>query len=197
MKRSSLIRLGGIVGAGIVISVLGRMADTWIFTAAGESISGNIDMLVLVAVTGLSAAVFATDRNRDVALADAGARAQALTLAPKEGVAQIIVFRNDRMGARIGVDVNVDDRLHTQLTSPGFTLVELSPGPHRITVDFQGQCAEHALEAAAGTLVALHVKMRMSMTATSPTLEALEPAAARKLIGNAPMALAATASART
>lgn len=189
MKRSSLIKIGVIVAAGAAVAALGAVADGWMRANGGESIAGNINMIVLVVTLALVGGVVATDRNREVANADAGAREQALAFTPKAGLAQVVVFRDDKMGAKIGADVGVDDRLHTQLTSPHFTRVDLAPGPHRISVDFQGHRAERAVDLRAGEVVALHVKMRMGLSTTTPSLEAVSPEQARKQIGSAPMAL--------
>jgi len=195
MKRSSLVKIGVIVGAALVVSALGTLADGWMRSNGGESIAGNTYMLVLLVTVALVTGVLAKDRNREVGSADAGTRSQALGFLPKPGMAQVILFRDDKMAAQIGADVIVDDRLHTQLSSPHFTLVDLSPGSHRITVDFQGRRAEHALAAREGEVLALHVKMRMSLTATNPSLEPMAPADARQRIGKAPMALPTSSAA--
>ena len=189
MKRSSKIKIAGIVVAGIGVSVLARVADAWLFAGSGDSISGNVDMLVLIPCAFLIWAVIAKDRNRDTPIADAVVREQRLAFSPKPRHAQVIVFRDDKMAALIGADVSVDERVHAQLISPRFTAIDLAPGTHRIAVEFQGQRAERSLELHDGDSVALHLKMRMGMTTSTPTLEIVPVDAARKMIGDAPMAL--------
>jgi hypothetical protein len=195
MKRSSQVKIGAILVVGVAVVALGGLADGWMRANGGDSISGNINMLVLVATVALIGGVMATDRNRAVASADSATSSKALTLGPKAGLAQVIVFRDDKMGAQIGANVLVDDRLSVQLTSPRFTCVDLAPGPHRITADFQGHQAEHEFNASEGEVLALHLKMRLGLSATNPLFETVALQQARKAIGSAPMTLAISASA--
>lgn len=195
MKRSSKLKLAAIFAGGVTLLVLGHLADRLMRAEGGDSIAGNVYLLVLVGTVGLVAAVLRTDRNRDVAHADAGTRAQALALEARPGQARVVVFRNDTMGGRLGADVRVDERLHTQLTSPGFTVIDLAPGAHRIGLEWEGRQAAHALALKAGDVVALHVKMRLALTTTTPTLEPVDAGRARRLIGNAPLALPLAATA--
>lgn len=189
MKRASIIKMLCVVLGAVVLLVLGAMADRWIVAEGGDPISGNVTMIVLVAAVALIASVVVTDRNRAAGTAPAEARTQALTFAPKAGVGQVVIFRNDRMGAKIGAGVVVDGSLYTELTSPAFTVVDVAPGRHRVAVALQARQAEQDVEIGAGDVVALHVRMRMGLTETIPSLESVALDDARRLIGNAPMVL--------
>lgn len=189
MNASHWARIGLVVAVAVGVAILGPVVDATIWPDGSESISGNLNMMVLVGGVGIIAAIVAKSRQRPVALADTGTRAAALNLQAPAGQAQLLVYRDDRMGAQIGADLFVDDARIVQLTSPRFTCVALAPGEHRIAVDFQGRRAEHTLQARAGQVLALHLRMKMALTTTNPSLEPVSPEQAREAIGAAPMAL--------
>lgn len=195
MKRSSRTRIGMIAAAALALIALGSWADRWMQAQSGESLGSSWIVMVLVGTAGLISSVIVKDRQRPVARADAGTRADALAFQPRPGQACVVVFRDDRMGAQLGADVSLDGRLHTQLTSPGFTLADLAPGAHRIAVDWNGHRTEHQVELREGDTLALHLRMRMGLTTTVPSLVAVPPDQARRTIGKAPMALPITEAA--
>jgi hypothetical protein len=188
MKLWTSIKIAGILATGLAVSVLGGLAEPWAGDG-GESISGSIDMAVLIVCLSLTAAVLAKSRHRDTVAADS-LREEGLAFAPKPGLALLVVFRDDKMAKLIGADVTVDGRLHSQLISPRFTLIDVAPGAHRVAVEIQGRRAEYEHQASPGDVVVLHMKMRMTLASSMPTLESVTPDTARRRIGAAPMTVA-------
>jgi hypothetical protein len=105
--------------------------------------------------------------NRKVAVADDSARAQALKLTPPEGKALVVVWREGFMGMAAGLNIAVDGREVAQLKSPRFTVIALSPGPHKVTAAFGGLAGPQNnpsafdVEAAAGAVTVLKVGLKM------------------------------------
>lgn len=189
MNRSTLVKIGVVIAVAIVVAILGRVADAMLWPDGSEAISGNLNMLVLVGGMGVIASILAKSRQRPVAQADADTRSAALAFRAKPGMAQLIVYRDDKMGAQLGVDILIDDAPYVQLISPRFACIDLAPGSHRIAVDFQGRRAEHTAGTKDGEVLALYVRMKMGLTATNASLEPVSAEQARRAIGGAQMVL--------
>ncbi|MBB5712285.1 hypothetical protein [Sphingomonas xinjiangensis] len=76
--------------------------------------------------------------NRRVPIADAATREAALRPL-SDGTGRLIVYRHGFIGKAAGVDVSVDGAVRTQLKSPRFAALSLTPGRHVIETEVQNR----------------------------------------------------------
>ena len=69
--------------------------------------------------------------NRRVRVADAATRAATLAESPAVGMARLLIVRQSKIGVMVGVDVEVDGAIVTQLKSPRFAVVRCRSGGTR------------------------------------------------------------------
>lgn len=189
MKRNMRIRLGVIAVCWLLSLVFLRGLSQCMVAQGEEPLGLSPGVVVTFLAANLIRLALVKNRNRDSETADEPARVQALSFSPQANRSQIVLFRNDWMGALLSAMILVDSTLFTELTSPGFTVVELAPGRHRLRVELEGQAAELDEQLAAGEIRVLHISMKSGLASTVPTLSAMAPEDARKLIGKAPQRL--------
>jgi hypothetical protein len=95
--------------------------------------------------------------NRRVTFADDAARRAAL--APVgDGTARLLVYRQGFIGKLAGVDVHVDGEVRTQLKSPRFAALEVSPGPHTLVSEVHNKRSRPlALTVSANEIAAVQI----------------------------------------
>jgi len=126
--------------------------------------------------------------NRSVPLADDAARTAALAGPADPAGAQLLVMRQGFVGKLAGVDVSVDGRVATQLKSPRFAALAVTPGRHELVAAVQNRRSEPlAVEVAAGetAVVRLTVGLGKLELVREPDL-----ATARRALATVPMVTA-------
>lgn len=110
--------IGGLIVYGVLRSVLG----------------GEIVMLLsLVALVVVGVVIYRNlQTNRKIADATPEARTAALNFTPEPGKAALYILRNQFVGRAVGINIEIDGKQVTQLKSPRFVRISLTPGPHRI-----------------------------------------------------------------
>jgi hypothetical protein len=122
--------------------------------------------------------------NRKMVIADDAARARALQGAPADS-AQLIVLREGFYGKAAGVDVSVDGEVRTQLKSPRFAALDLTPGRHEVAAQVQGRkAAPVTVELVAGETRVLRLKVGMGKPTFIPEADV---AAIRTSLARVPM----------
>lgn len=97
--------------------------------------------------------------NRHMPLADNAARAAALA-GPGAGEAQLLVYRQGFVGKMAGIDIWIDGAVATQLKSPRFAALTLTPGRHELFAEVQGKRTKPLpVELAPGEAMAVRVNM--------------------------------------
>lgn len=119
----TLILYGLAIIAGFVVFAVLRQ------TLGGELVT-LLSLVVLVVVGVIMYRNLQT--NRKIADATPEARAAALSFTPEPGKAALYILRNQFVGKAVGINVEVDSKQITQLKSPRFMRLNLTPGPHRI-----------------------------------------------------------------
>lgn len=118
--------------------------------------------------------------NKKTATATDAQRAAALALNPSGGQALLVLFREGFVGSMAGLNVSLDGREVVQLKSPQFTVLNLSPGEHRLSAAFGGLAGaqnnptEMTIDAAAGQVIAVRGAISMGMAKNTIKLE-LDP----------------------
>jgi len=111
--------------------------------------------------------------NRKVVTADAAQHGAAVAMTPVAGKALVYVYREGFVGKAAGMNVAVDGKPVAQLTSPRFTVVAVSPGPHTVSAAFgglagpQNKTAEATFTAEAGGVHAFRITLSMGMLQNS------------------------------
>jgi F0F1-type ATP synthase assembly protein I len=101
--------------------------------------------------------------NRKVATVAGADRAQALQLRPAAGKALLVVARDGFVAKLAGLNLALDGREFAQIRSPAFTLTEVAPGAHSLSVGFgglagpQSKAGAYAFEAAEGAVTAVMI----------------------------------------
>jgi len=115
--------------------------------------------------------------NRKVPVADEATRRRALVeLTPTDGSARLLLVRQVSVGVMVGVDVTVDGTLATQLKSPRFAIVPITPGTHEIVAVAQGRSTKPlAIDVAAGEIAVVRLSaglggIKLTREADSPQL---------------------------
>jgi len=116
--------------------------------------------------------------NRPMPVADSAARAAALATAPPPDAARLLVVRQSMLATMIGIDVLVDDVVMTQLRSPRFAILTLSPGRHEVVAAVQGRRVKPiTLDLAAGETAVVRIaagvgQVRLRPEPDTPALRA-------------------------
>ena len=119
----TLILYGLAIIAGFVFYAILRQ------TLGGEIVT-LLSLVVLVVVGVIMYRNLQT--NRKIADATPAERATALNFTPEPGKAALYILRNQFVGKAVGINIEVDGKQITQLKSPRFMRLNLTPGPHRI-----------------------------------------------------------------
>ena len=168
-------------GKFVLIVTLVSGATSFLLTAlaAGSRAHANPPFIGLVFGMVAGIAYMLLTGNRKVPVADDEARRLALAqVSAADGIARILVVRQVMVGAMIGVDVVVDGRVLTQLTSPRFASLLLVPGPHAIVAVAQGRSTKPmAIDLAAGETAIVRISaglagVKLTREADSPELRA-------------------------
>ena len=107
--------------------------------------------------------------NRKVAAASDAAKAEALKLQPPAGQSLLVVWREGFVAKLAGLNLAVDGRAFTQLTSPKFAAIAVSPGRHTLSGAFggfagaQSKAAAFDFDAAEGAVTAVRINAQMGM----------------------------------
>ena len=79
---------------------------------------------------------------------------------PAAGAAQLLVYRQGFVGKLAGVDILVDGEVATQLKSPRFAALMLTPGRHELMAEVQGKRTKPLpIDLASGETAAVRVNM--------------------------------------
>ena len=125
--------------------------------------------------------------NKRVALASGDARQAAL--APVgDGSARVIVFRRGFVGKLAGVDVYLDGAARTQLKSPRFAALTVSPGVHTLETRMQNKPSKAlAVEAFANATVIVEIEVGMKQ---ATPVQRTDDAGLRAVLASTPMVVA-------
>ena len=148
--------VAGVAGGILVKGLVFPEGPAWILYAIG------IGLVVAYFLSNLVG-------NRKVAAADAAERQQAMRMTPPAGKAMLIPYREGFVARLAGLDLAVDGQGFTQLLSPQFTCLVLTPGSHVLTGAFgglagaQSKPASWAFEAAPGSVLAVRIDSTLGM----------------------------------
>ena len=176
------------VVAGFVMFYLASMID------GPDLQSVLIGVFGAVAVAGI---LINLSGNRRLAVAGGAEKEAALALTPAAGKALLVVLRRGYLAKLVGLNLSCDGQLFTQLKSPAFTILEVSPGAHTLSTGFgdatgaQGRAAAYPFEVAAGGVAAILVSPAIGTFKFAPQtdLDAL-----RRALRGMPMVLPETAA---
>lgn len=107
--------------------------------ATGERPSSNPVFLGVILGMTVGSVFLLLSGNRRVALADDATRRAVLAETVVAGTARLLIVRESKLGMMVGVDVEVDGVVLTQLKSPRFAAVAVSPGRHACVAIAQGK----------------------------------------------------------
>ncbi len=148
---ASLASIGLLLVLILGLRLLGMSPLIWVGVAGG-----------IAAFAGLR--LRATAGNRAGVRVESSEQSRLLSQPPPPDRAALLVYREGFTGSRVGVDVAVDSRLVTQLRSPSFTRLLLSPGLHRLSASMNRQIANEGptmldLEAVPGETITIRLTM--------------------------------------
>lgn len=166
----------------VMLVVVGVAAATSLVLALATASAGS-DRPMPSPLIGLTVGVIAGGiylalaNNKRMEFGDDGARRAAL--APvSDGSARVIVFRRGFMGKLVGIDVYIDGAMCTQLKSPRFAALTVTPGPHDLETKVQGKrSAPLAIEAVSGQTTMIEIEVGVARNTPvqrtdTPTLRA-------------------------
>ena len=162
MQKPNWLLIGGAgVVAFIVFFALG-------FVGTSRGGMGYILLLLLIVFGVLGSFIaFNLRNNRSVPMADDAARAAALS-PPGPDEARLIVVREGFVGKMQGMDVTVDGNVVTQLKSPRFVAIPLSPGKHVVASKGQGMNPETIeIDVQPGTTALVRIAMNLGSVSVS------------------------------
>ncbi|WP_076073073.1 hypothetical protein [Sphingomonas montana] len=127
-------------------------------TATGQRSQSDPTFIGLVFGMTAGVAFLLLSGNRRIPLADDATRRAVLAEPAAAGAARLLIVRESKVGMMVGVDVEVDGAVVTQLRSPRFAAVTVSPGRHACVAIAQGRrSAPLAIDAEAGGTVVLRI----------------------------------------
>jgi hypothetical protein len=160
--RTQLI--AGAIVAGVAFLTSGALAFFIAASGAPRTTPTWLTGLCLGVVAG--AIYLALSGNRSVRAVDGPERDRALAGAAPDA-AQILVYREGFVGKLAGVDVSVDGVVRTQLKSPRFAALAVSPGRHDLVASAQGRSSPPAqVEVGAGETAVVRIAMGLSVRLT-------------------------------
>jgi hypothetical protein len=172
----------GIFGLGLLRSIgLGLIADLLMLACFG--------VVGFVVFKNLSS-------NRKVAKADPGARQAALSFVPPAaGASALYIIREGFVGMAVGMDIEIDGRVMTQLKSPRFTRMDMAAGPHTMRVLFTASKTPAVLELnlAPGETAAVRLSISTGMIGSQVLAERIDLNTIREKLAKIQMAALAPA----
>ena len=186
LPLSKQIMFGVIVG-GVA------MATSFLLALFASAAAGRSGQPLPSPIIGLSFGVVAgmiylgLSGTRRVALAGRDAREAAL--APVvDGSARLIVFRRGFVGKLAGVDVYVDGEERTQLKSPRFAALTVTPGVHALETRMHNKpSAALTVDAIANTTAIIEVEVGMKQ---ATPVRRVDDAGLRAVLAGTPMVVA-------
>ena len=176
---------------GIVLGV--AMLTSFVLAFFAAAAAGRSGQPLPSPIIGLSLGVVAgaiylgLAGNKRVALASGDARQAAL--APvADGTARLIVFRRGFIGKLAGVDVYVDGEARTQLKSPRFAALTVSPGIHTLEAKVQNKPSRAVTVEAFANATAI-VEIEVGMKQATP-VQRTDDAGLRAVLASTPMVVA-------
>lgn len=166
--------------AGIGVFLLIGVLPNLLALSAGIAYSPALLLSGLTGGVFVAMGVLNLGGNKQAPLADAQARAQALSLHPPAGMARLIVVREGIVAKSNGVDLELDGRAVAQLKSPRFTVLQLTPGQHMLRASLTallnsgGIPATASFEAQAGQTLVYQMRLVMKLTNSDVVLERAE-----------------------
>ncbi|RMB51901.1 hypothetical protein C8J44_2926 [Sphingomonas sp. PP-CE-3A-406] len=180
-----------LIFVGIVFGV--AMLTSFVLAFFAAAAAGRSGQPLPSPIIGLSLGVVAgaiylgLAGNRRVALASGTARQAAL--APVvDGSARLIVFRRGFVGKLAGVDVYLDGEVRTQLKSPRFAALTVTPGVHALETRMHNKpSASLTVEAIANATTIIEVEVAMKQ---ATPVQRGDDADLRAVLAGTPMVVA-------
>lgn len=132
----------------------------------------------------------ATAGNRPGVRVAAGEQSRLLALPPPPDRAVLLVYREGFTGSRVGIDIAVDSTLVTQLRSPAFTRLLLSPGLHRLSASLNRQIANEGsgvLDFSATPGETMTIRLKMGAAGSLALDRELSPGGTAQKLAKMPM----------
>jgi hypothetical protein len=146
-------------------------------------------VLIFILIKNLSS-------NRKVAKADPAVRQAAIDfMAPAPGAAALYVIREGFIGMAVGMDVEIDGRVMTQLKSPRFTRMDMAAGRHVFKAHFTAskEPAVLDLDLAPGEIAAVRLSFSTQAVGSKVQAERIDAASIRTKLPGIQMAALAPA----
>jgi hypothetical protein len=161
-KQLTLIAIVG--GVALITSFLLSLLAAAASAKSGVAQPGPSPLIGLCFGVVAGGIYIGLSNNRRVALADDDARAAAMRPVTDDG-AQLLVYRQGFVGKLAGVDIHVDGVVRTQLKSPRFASLPVTPGAHTLQSEVQNKKSD-VLEfmVAAGGTVAVEIVVALGKT---------------------------------
>jgi type IV secretory pathway TrbD component len=179
----------GVAGAFVGFFLLGVLRASGLGIIADLLMLACFGVVIFVVVKNLST-------NRKVAKADPAVRQAAVDfMAPALGAAALYIIREGFVGMAVGMDVEIDGRVMTQLKSPRFTRMDMAAGPHKMRVLFTASKtpAELELNLAPGEIAAVRLSISSGMIGSQVLAERIDVNTIRTKVANIQMAALAPA----